>query len=203
MKFALMTIVLGAALATTSGVASAQFGSLLKPNSAGGITADQIVQRYIGGARTVMQANATMLDAVGLKTEAGQASAQADNLTESATKEVMEESSKVQTGNSKALEAKLSDTSTTLDAAGKKKFAAGVVELAKGVVAYAGLAKDASGFKPGLSSLGGSAGSALFVAKSLPESTKTLVQTLKLAINFCKTNKIPVPKEATDATALI
>lgn len=203
MKFALMSIVLGTALASTAGMASAQFGGLGKTSNAGGITADQIVQRYLGGTRTVMQANSTMLDAVGLKTEAGQASAQAGNLTESATKEVMEESSKVQTANSKSLEAKLADTSTTLDAAGKKKFASGVVELAKGVVAYAGLGKDASGFKPGLGSLGGSAGSALFVARSLPESTKNLVQTLKLAINFCKTNKIPVPKEATDATSLI
>jgi hypothetical protein len=205
MKLAFMSAVLGATLATTSVGASAQLGGLLKggDSAKGSITADQIVQRYVGGAKSVVNANTTMLEAVGLKDEAGANAAQAANLTEGATKDTLEESVKIQTANSKALEAKLADSSTKLDAAGKKKFAAGVSELAKGVVTYAGLGKEASGFKPGMGSLGGSASSALYVAKSLPASTKNLVQTLKVAIDYCKSNNIPVDKAATDPTALI
>ncbi|MES2018241.1 MAG: hypothetical protein V4484_17270 [Pseudomonadota bacterium] len=205
MKFRIMSAVIGAVLATMSVGASAQFGGMLKggDSAKGSISADQIVQRYIGGTKSVVNANATMLDAVGLKNESAASAAQAANLTEGATKDALEESVKVQTANSKALETKLADSSTQLDAAGKKKFSAGVSELAKGVVAYVGLGKDTAGFKPGMSSMGGSANSALFVAKSLPASTKNLVETLKMAIDFCKTNKIPVDKSATDATALI
>jgi hypothetical protein len=205
MKLAFMSAVLGAALATTSVSASAQLGGLLKggDSAKGSITADQIVHRYVGGAKSVGNANTSMLEAVGLKDEASANAAQAANLTEGATKDALEESVKVQTANSKALEAKLADSSTKLDAAGKKKFGAGVTELAKGVVLYAALGKEASGFKPGMSSMGASANSALFVAKSLPASTKSLVQTLKVAIDYCKSNNIPVDKAATDATSLI
>ncbi len=203
MKFR-TSVLLGALLATTCISASAQFSNLLKSNNAAGtISADQIVQRYVGGTRNVVTANTSMLEAVGLKDEAGASAAQAANLTEGATKDALEESAKVQTANSRALEAKLADKGTKLDAEGKKKFAAGVTELAKGVVSYVALGKDVSGFKPGMGALGGSAGSALYVAKSLPGSTKNLVDTLKMAIEFCKTNKIPVDKAATDATALI
>lgn len=202
--FPLPVAILGTVLAVSSITASAQFGNPLKSGGAkGGITAEQIVQRYVGGTRSVVTANATMLEAVGLKDEAAASTAQAANLTEGATKDALEESAKVQTANSKALEAKLADKGTSLDAAGKKKFAAGVGDLAKGVVAYVGLGKDVSGFKPGMGSIGGSANSAMFVAKSLPGNTKSLVETLKMAIEFCKANKIPVDKSATDATALI
>lgn len=206
MKLAFMTVVLGATLATASTGASAQLGGLLKGGDSakgGSITSDQIVKRYVGGAKNVVNANTSMLEAVGLKDEASANAAQAANLTEGATKDALEESVKVQTANSKALEAKLADSSLKLDAAGKKKFSAGVTELAKGVVSYVTLGKDASGFKPGISSLGGSTTSALYVAKSLPESTKTLAHTLKMAIEYCKANNIAVDKSATDATSLI
>jgi hypothetical protein len=204
MKLSFITVVLGAALATLSCTASAQFGGLLKGNSSGsGVSAEQIVKRYVGGARNVMQANANMLDAVGLKTEAGQAAAQVANLTEGATKDALEDANKTQTENSKALEMKLSDSKTTLDAGAKKKFSAGLGDLAKGVIQYVGLAKEVGGFKPGMGSINATGNSALFVAKSLPGSTKNLAQTLKMAIEFSKANDIPVPKEANDATAMI
>lgn len=203
MKFS-MSVLLGAMLATTTLSASAQFSNPLKIGGGGSaITADQIVQRYVVGAKSVVTANSAMLEAVGLKDEAAASAAQAANLTEGATKDALEESAKIQTANSKVLEAKLADKGTKLDAEGKKKFAAGVSELAKGVVTYVGLGKDVTGFKPGLTSIGGAAGSAMYVAKSLPTSTKSLVETLKMAIDFCKTNKIPVDKAATDATSMI
>lgn len=204
MKLAFVSVVLGTALTVMSASASAQFGNLLKPAAAGAsISADQIVKRYVGGAKGVMTANAVMLGALGMKTEAGRAAAQAANLTEGATKDVLEESAKVQTENSKALEGKLGQKNATMDAASKKEFVNGVSELASGVKQYVLLGKDVAGFKPGLGSLSASAGTAISVVKTLPESTKNLVTTLKMAIEFCKTNNIPVPAGAVDATAMI
>lgn len=205
MKHAMMTVLLGA-MAAVALPASAQFDRLMKSDSksesSAGITADDLVKRYVSGARTVLKANYSMLDAVGLKTEAAIASAQASNLTEGATKESLEATSKVQTDSSKALEARLADGSTKMDAASKKRFAAGVVDLAKGVITYVSLGRDAKGFKPGMRDMG-SAGGAVYVASSLPSSTSNLANTLKLAIDFCKSNQIPVPKEANDATSMI
>jgi hypothetical protein len=140
---------------------------------------------------------------VGLKDEAEKASVQAKNLTEGATKNSLEEASAVQTASSKALEQQLSGKKVEMDAASKKQFGDGVLELSKGVIQYVGMTKDVAGFKPSVTSLGNSAGSAIYVAKSLPDSIKNLGHTLKMAIDFSKANNIPVPKEATDATALL
>ncbi len=67
---------------------------------------------------------------------------------------------------------------------------------------YVALGRDAQTFRPGARDLT-SGGQAIFVASSLPASTSNLAHTLKLAIDFCKSNQIPVPSEANDATAMI
>jgi hypothetical protein len=208
MKSSYVKAIAGVTLVLVSGIASAQLGGLGKSlgiggGSGGGATAEQIVAKYVGGAQSVMRADANMLAAVGLKDEAEKASVQAKNLTEGATKNSLEEAHAVQTASSKALEEKLSGKKIEMDAASKKQFADGLVDLAKGVVLYVGMSKDVSGFKPSVSSVGNAAGSALYVAKGLPDSIKNLGHTLKMAIDFAKANNIPVPKEANDATALL
>ena len=65
------------------------------------------------------------------------------------------------------------------------------------------MGKDAQGFKPSPTAIGGATTSAVFIVKNLPDSIKTLGSTLKSSIDFAKTNNIPVPKEANDATALL
>lgn len=207
MKSSYVKAISAVALVLVSGIASAQLGgfakSLTGASGGSGASAEQIVTRYVGGAQSVMRADAGMLAAVGLKDEAEKASVQAKNLTEGATKNSLEEATAVQTASSAALEQALKGKKVEMDAASKKQFAAGVGELAKGVLQYVGMSKDVAGFKPGVSSIGNSAGSALYVAKSLPDSIKNLGSTLKLAIEFSKANNIPVPKEANDATALL
>lgn len=207
MKSSYVKAISGIALVLASGIASAQLGGFAKSlgvgGSGGGATAEQIVAKYVGGTQSVMRADANMLAAVGLKDEAEKAAVQAKNLTEGATKNSLEEAAAVQTASSKALEEKLSGKKIEMDAASKKQFADGLVDLAKGVVQYVGMSKDVSGFKPSAASLGNAAGSALYVAKGLPDSIKGLGHTLKTAIDFAKANNIPVPKEANDATALL
>lgn len=205
MKSSYVKAIAGVAMVLVSGFASAQLGGFSKAMGGGGsgATAEQIVAKYVGGTQSVMRADANMLSAVGLKDEAEKASVQAKNLTEGATKNSLEEASAVQTASSKALEQKLDGKKIEMDAASKKQFGDGMVDLAKGVILYVGMSKDAAGFKPGASSMGSAAGSALYVAKNLPDSIKNLGHTLKMAVNFAKANNIPVPKEANDATALL
>lgn len=192
----------------SANAAFAQFGDLKKSlgggdKSADGASAEQIVTKYVGGAKSVMTADAKMLEAVGLKDQAAIANLQAKNLTEGASKDSLEESAKVQTESSKALETKLNGEKIVMDAKSKKLFSDGVKDLAGGVVQYVGMSKDVSGFKPSIGSISGSGKSAIYVGKTLPDTIKNLGRTLKSAIDFSKANDIPVPKEANDATSLL
>lgn len=210
MKAKYVAVLFGVGLLFASGTASAQFGGLpgKLPSGLGGggdsaVSADGIVSKYVAGARNVNSADIKMLRAVGLKAEADRAELQAKNLTEGATKDALEDAAKSQTESSKALEDALKDNKTKMDAKSKEQFSSGMGDLAKGILAYIGLSKDVSGFRPSVGNLGGSAMSAAYVVKTLPESVKSLVSTLKSSIAFAKANNIPVPKEASDATSAI
>lgn len=206
MKKSNLHLVAAVLLLAGASIAQAQFNKLSNPlassGSSSGASAEQIVSKYVGGAKSVMQADSKMLDAFGLKDEAAKAALQATNLTQGATKDNLEAAEKVQTESSKALEEKLNGKKVNMDAASKKLFAAGLQDLGSGLIQYVGLSKDAAGFKPSMGSMG-AANSAVYVAKSLPGSIKNLASTLKMAIEFSKANDIPVPKEANDATAML
>lgn len=205
MKKSSIQLLFAATLSIFASASHAQLGGLSNAlgGSGGGISAEQMVSKYVSGSKNVTQADAKMLEAVGLKDEAAKAALQAQNLTEGATKGNLEDADKVQTESSKALEEKLNGKKVTMDAAGKKLFASGLKDLAVGMIQYVGMSKDVSSFKPSITSIGGSAKSALYVVKTLPSSIKNLGTTLKAAIDFSKENDIPIPKEATDATALL
>lgn len=209
MKTKFVAIILGVGLLGASGMACAQFGGLNKlsglTGSSGGssVSADAIVSKYVGGAQSVNTADIKMLRAVGLKDEADRAELHAKNLTEGATQGALEETTKSQTESSKALEDALKNHKTKMDAKSKEQFADGMADLGRGLLAYIGVSKDAAGFKPSVTSVGPSAMSAAYIVKSLPDSIKTLASSLKSSIEFAKTNNIPVPKEAADATSAI
>ena len=167
--------------------------------ASGGASAEQIVQKYVGGTKSVMSADTNMLSALGLKDQAAKSELSAKTMTEGATSDAMEDAAKVQTESSKAIEAKMTGEKVVMDAASKKQFAQGMVDLANGLKQYIGMSSDVKGFKPSVTSVGGSAGAAIFIAKSLPTSTTNLMGTLKKAIDFSKANDITVPKEASEA----
>lgn len=208
MKKITTQLVLSTAMIIISSSALAQLGNLTKSLGGGSstssnVSSEQIVSKYVVGSKNVLNADAKMLEAVGLKDESAKAALQAKNLTEGATKDNLEEANKVQTESSKALEAKLNGQKVNMDAASKKLFSSGVKDLAVGVLQYVGMSKDAGAYKPNLMSLNSSAKSAVFVAKSAPGSIKNLGETLKMVIEYSKANDIPVPKEANDATAAL
>lgn len=204
MKHLRISVMLGASLLALSGLASAQFGGLAGALGGGkGVTAEQIVKKYVTGTQSVMKADATMLAALGLKEQADKASLEAQNLTEGATKDSLQGASKTQSDSSKLLEEQMKGKKVAMDDASKQRFAEGVLDLSKGVIQYVGMSKDVGSFKPSVTSIGASAGSALFIAQNLPTSIKAVGNSLKVAIDFAKNNNIPLPKEASEATALL
>jgi hypothetical protein len=208
MKKQFLAVVLGTSLLGLSGMACAQLGGLAGKLTGGnsassGVSPDGIVRKYVAGSQSVNKADVKMLRAVGLKDEADRAELQAKNLTEGATKDSLEEAAKVQTESSKALEDKFKGGKVEMDAKSKEQFSDGMADLGRGIIQYVGMSKEASGFKPGPSAIGASTTSALYVVKSLPDSIKNLASTLKSSVDFAKTNNIPVPKEAADATSAI
>ena len=203
-----MKILLSVALlAILPGVASAQLGGLGKSvglggGSGGSVSASQIITTYIEGAQNVNSADVKMLRAVGLKDDADRLELQSKNLTSGATKDSLEEASKVQTSSSQALEAKLKGDKFKMDDKSKKMFSDGMADLGKGIIKYVGLSKSVSGYTPSISDAA-AANSASYVASSLPGSIKALASSLKSATDFAKTNNIPIPKESVEATSLL
>lgn len=193
--------IIGVAAICFASVASAQLGGLGAAlgggSKSGSVSAEGLVKSYVSGTKNVLNADAKFLDALGFKDKAANAELQAKNLTEGATASNLEDAAKVQTDNSKAIAAELDGKKVKLDAEGKKKFTLGLVDLAKGIKDYSSVSSDASSFKPSPTSIGGAAGAALYIVKSLPDTTVNLMSTLKRAVDFAKENKIEVPKEAT------
>jgi hypothetical protein len=196
----LIGIALALAVATLSQPSYAQFGGLGKALGGGGsssVSAESLVQSYVGGSQYVMNANAKLLKALDRKDEASRAELAAKNLTQTATASNLEDAAKVQTDSSKALEAAMGANKTALSADSKKTYVAGVVDLVKGMKAYTGMAGDVKNFKPSMTSLGAASTAAVYVVKTLPGSTSNLKDTLSRSIQFAKDNKIELPADAT------
>lgn len=144
-----------------------------------------------------MNADAKLLEALGLKEQAAKEELAAKNLTEGATKGGLEDAAKVQTESSKALADAMTGNKVAFTADAKKNFTQGLGHLAGGIKSYIGMSSDVKSFKPGLGSFGGAGAAAVYIAKSLPDSITGLKDTLTRAIAFAKENKIQVPDDAT------
>ncbi|WP_332877888.1 hypothetical protein [Massilia sp. S19_KUP03_FR1] len=198
-------------LITLAPVAQAQFSMPSLPGVGGKAAGsgdlsgsqDALVKQYVDANKTVLQANAQIADAVGLKDEAATMRASSESLTDGATKGNLADADKVTSENSKKLTAKLNDSTTVLDAEGKKKFTAGLVTMASGMVKYVAMKPNFQSFS---SSLKGASPMMLpklqngvYVVSSLPGNAKNLGSALSNAVSFAKSHDITVPKEATSA----
>jgi hypothetical protein len=193
----------GLGLVFALGTSHAQLGGLgtLTGAKSGGsgssVTAESLVKSYVGGARHVMNADASLLRAVGLKDSADRSALAAKNLTEGATSSSLEEAEKVQTESSKLLAEKLNDRSTVISEEGKKEYSKGLASLARGIVNYTAMSSDVKNYRPSLTSMNATSESAAYVVRTLPSSVSNLTSTLKKAVEFAREKKIEVPKEAT------
>lgn len=200
MKKNVAALVISMAMTAVSSLAFAQFSLPKLPGVSGGataVTAEGLVKNYVGGTKSVMSADVKMLKALGLKEQAAKEELAAKNLTEGATASALEDAAKIQTESSKTLADKMGEKKVVIDAEGKKQYASGLMDLAVGIKSYASVGADVKSYKPGLSSIGGAGESALYVVKTLPDSSTNLMSTLKRAVEFARENKIEVPAEAT------
>jgi hypothetical protein len=163
---------------------------------------DQLVKQYVSAGKSVLDGNAKMAEAVGLKDSAAAARAAGDTLTEGATKGALSDANKV-SSDTNAATAEALKQAGSLDAPAKAKFAAGILSLAQGLGKYVGMTGSLDSFQKGLSSaspmmlpkLQGGA----YIVSSLPSNIQNLSGALKYAVAYAKSHDIAVPKDATDA----
>ena len=179
MRRNVLCVMIAVFFAAFSGIAFAQFGGLAKLGGGSGsgsaVSAEDLVKKYVNGTKNVMKADVNMLTALGLKDQAAKEELAQKNLTEGSTSSSLEDAAKIQTDSSKALAEKMAEKKVTMDAESKQTFTLGLVDLAKGIKDYMAVGSDAKGYKPSPTSLGGAAGSAMFIVKSLPDSTSNLL----------------------------
>lgn len=181
-------------------VSNAQFGGLGGMFSGGGgdnsgPSPGKLLAEYFVGAAGVLNAQAKILNAVGLKNQADLASSNAANMKEGATKDSIAEAQKVQTENSQKIQAALADSNLKLDANAKKQIGEGYASLAIGTLAYVVFIKDVKDFKPGLTSLGEAVVALAAIVPRIPEDAKNLLNTYKAVRAYAKENKIAEPKD--------
>ncbi|MRX08747.1 hypothetical protein GJ697_12940 [Pseudoduganella sp. FT25W] len=194
------TTMAGAALLLACGAASAQLGNgggtyagVDKVN----LNPPAIVASHLDNAQLVLNADAKLLGAVGMNDAAAQAAA-AGTLTADATRAQIEEALKVQSDSGHALEQKLAAKAELNDTA-KLAFSSAVGDLARGLTAEAGMARDLAEVRKTLKPGGGAAASAIYLSKALPGSVKDLGETLRAAAAYAKANNIMLPQAATEA----
>lgn len=170
------------------------------------VQGDALVRGYVAASKEVLNANAKMASALGLKEKAASAEGQANSLGEGATTGNLGDSNKVVADTSGAIAESMA-RKPVLDAAAKATFAAGLAHLVNGGVKYAGLGKDVTSMGNGLK--GASAmqmtklASAAWVVSKFPASASDLYKTIQAAIAFARENGIEVPGNAADATAAL
>jgi hypothetical protein len=179
-------------------LANAQFGSILGGIVGGGgsgASPDQLLAEYFLGASAVLNAQAKILTAVGLKDQADLAESNAANMKDGATTDAIKDAEKVQTENSLKIQEALADKNLVLDENAKKQIGEGYASLAAGAISYIVFIKDAKNFKPGPTSFGKAVLALVVIVPRIPNDIKNLMNTIKSVSEYAKENKIPAPKD--------
>lgn len=200
----------------------AQFGTFLQqlgglagtantPASGGaaasaGAPSSSLLATYVAANKDILYANAFFAESMGLKEQAAIAKATADALTEGSTKDVLEESNKVITSSSAALDEAIKK-SPRLDQRSQNLYGQGLARFGLGMIKYASLKGQTVSMAGGgvssiFSNLAG-AQTTIFIVSSLPQSTINLASTLKNMTTFARDNNIKVPDDATKALAAL
>jgi hypothetical protein len=207
----LATTLIASVFTITPVAALAQFGLPSLPGmggkSAGGAdlsgSQDQLVRQYVDANKTVMLANAHMADAMGLKDDAAKLRASSDSLGDGATKGNLADADKATSDTNRKLAEKLNDNTVVLDADAKKKYVAGLVTMASGVVKYVGMKGSFQSFASNLKGVSPmmlpKLQTGVYIVSSLPANVKNLTAALSSATQFAKSHDIEVPKDVTAA----
>lgn len=206
MKKSVVVAFLSIAL-TVPVLSHAQFGNIgnllggnKTSNSAGtdlGGQQDQLTRNYVAAGKDVMTANGHLAEALGIKTQALNASATSDSLSASE----IENQDKAISANATAVSEAMKSGASLKDSESKVKYTQGLISLVSGVKKYIGMRSDVQSFSSNLSSASPlqlpKLQSGAYIVKSLPTSVSNLSTVLKAAIDFAKRNGVEVPADAT------
>ncbi|MCL2871377.1 MAG: hypothetical protein FWF41_00065 [Betaproteobacteria bacterium] len=171
-----------------------------------GTQQDDLVNGYVAANKDVLNANAKMAEALGLKVEAATAKATAEALTEGATKDSLETSNKMVSASTDAVAEELAKQ-PALDAESKAIFADGLANLGLGVTKYVSVGKKVNGMSASLSSASPMMLSklqpAVYVVTNFPGSMNNVTTALRNAVSYAQSHDIPVPADATQALAAL
>lgn len=163
---------------------------------------DSLTRNFAGANKEVLNANAKMADALGLKDQAASALAAANALGDGATKDNLSDSNKVVSDSGGAIAAAMAKK-PALDAAAKATFAAGMAHLVSGVTKYVSVGSEVKNMSMGLKSASPmmlpKLGSAVYVVSNFPGSASQLNKSLQNAMAFAKESGIEVPANSNDA----
>lgn len=193
-------------LKSIPGVANVVGGGSAAPAADLGVQQDALVRNYVAANKDVLNANAKMAEALGLKDAAATSKATSDALTEGATKDSLEASNKAVSASTDAVAAELAKQ-PVLDARSKALFADGLANLAVGVTKYVGVGRNVKDMGSSLSSASPlmlpKLQSAVYVVSNFPGSMGNVSTALKNAISYAQSHDIPVPADATQALAAL
>lgn len=172
-----------------------------------GDSSKQLISQYVSGTVLVLQANQYMGKALGLKNLQSLTSTTSESLSSgSVNKDSIEKATKIVGANSKLISESLQNKSTQISSNSKVMYAKGLLNLAQGLLSYISMTSTTKDLVSSISTSPVSALQAisdvptvLYIAKTLPSTTKNLYSTLKTSIAFAKSNNIPVPEDATKA----
>lgn len=223
---AMLVIALGGMMAINQTTAYAQLGGLLKKKSAdsGGASADkdsfaksadQAVENLLAARIAFLDAKARMMDAIGVKSESVTKASEALRAKEGAISDKvkkLEKTAKTTVAADKEFEAKMAE-SKDLSAESKAKFAEGTAKFIEGVVlekeqiqTIQKLVEQGQGLVQSASPLEKAGVLAIVkpvttMSTMVPGDVKEGTTILGKIMKFAGSNKIEIPKNATDKLA--
>ncbi|MCL2659565.1 MAG: hypothetical protein FWD64_03485 [Acidobacteriaceae bacterium] len=194
------------ALVSLSLVAQAQFKVPKVPGISGGgdLTGaqSQLADQYTAANKDVLDGDARIYDALGLKDQAAQARAERAALDSGATVGNLQNQDKYRRENQPAVDAAFKNP-PEMDEQAKASYKEGMIFLAKGLLKYAGMQSGVASFGNSLHSASPAMLPRLqlgaYIVKEFPHNARHLSQTLHDATAYAKAHDIAVPPDATNA----
>jgi len=162
----------------------------------------QLADQYTAANKDVLDGDARIYDALGLKDQAAQARAERAALDSGATVGNLQDQDKYRRDNQPAVDAAFKNP-PEMDDKAKASYKEGMIFLAKGLLKYAGMQSGVTSFGNSLHSASPDMAPKLrlgaYIVKEFPHNAKHLSQTLHDAVAYAKAHDIAVPPDATNA----
>lgn len=202
-KLSVILLALAASLVAASASAIGQLGN-------GGTTYSSVAQtrdrsigfmpRFVELTHAGAAAQATLLTSLGLADEAKRTTAISDTLAAESTAGTVD-AVLGSSGAAQRLVLQKLAAGPVLNDADKAQFASGALSLARAAKGYAELTENFGDMKQALRDAGATGRTALYAAKTMPQTVTQIRQALQAVIEFSKANSIPLAAEVNETAA--